>query len=129
MVQNWSFYYFHFPITDMAYSNSVHYSMASFLIIEHQISQQIEANDVMAHLRNYDVITLDDERFIREGVTKKIRADRLLAKIKCYGAEGYIHLRSALLHNGMRYNGLVASMDKIMPPRDLLTYSASTTLY
>ncbi len=101
-------------------------AMASFLIIDHQVSQHVKAEDVIDHLKGSGIITYTDQCCIMDGATKKIKSDRLLAKVKVHGVEGYVQLRIALLLAGAKYKDLVAAIDKLLPPRDMLAYRNST---
>ena len=103
--------------------------MASFLLIDHQLSLQVQADDVIDHLRGCDIITADDQRHILSGATKKIQTDRLLAKVKAQGVDGYVQLRIALLLVGVKYKNLVAAIDKILPPREMLAYRTATCTF
>ncbi|XP_077864241.1 uncharacterized protein LOC144349564 [Saccoglossus kowalevskii] len=90
---------------------------ASNLILDHKLASKLKAMDILPILTQFNSLTPQEAQYVYNGATDKIKTERLLAKIKQRGAQGYWNLRRALELFGAKYSDLVEAIDLAMPPQ------------
>ncbi|WP_411024624.1 hypothetical protein, partial [Salmonella sp. s55962] len=96
--------------------NAMYFNMASFLILDNQILQQVNTADVIPFLAHHNIIDATELSYIHDGATERIRRERLLQRLRMREKQGYQYLKLALSTHGNKYQTIISQIDKVLLP-------------